>query len=193
MSSINNSIPQTLTIGLGANSNSPAGSPESTLIIARPVIENVINEWICSYLNENRGKISIDSESVFSWSPLYKTKPLGGPQGQPNFVNAALVVHGGNFVAVPPSIELAKKLLKRFLLIEKDFGRDRSIKSVKWGPRSLDIDLLAWGGLQVNSSDLTLPHPRSIQRNFVIIPLAEALKKNPDPPSQIPPQRGWQE
>ena len=122
MSSINNSIPQTLTIGLGANSNSPAGSPESTLIIARPVIENVINEWICSYLNENRNKISIDSESVFIWSPLYKTKPIGGPQGQPNFVNAALVVHGGNFVEVPPSIELAKNLLKRFLSIEKDFG-----------------------------------------------------------------------
>ena len=193
MSSINNSIPQTLTIGLGANSNSPAGSPESTLIIARPLIENIIKEWICSYLNENRGKISINSESVFSWSPLYKTKPLGGPQGQPNFVNAALVVHGGNFVEVPPSIELAKKLLKRFLLIEKDFGRDRSIKSVKWGPRSLDIDLLAWGGLQVNSSDLTLPHPRSIQRNFVIIPLAEALKRKPDPPIQLPPQKGWRE
>ena len=193
MSSINNSIPQTLTIGLGANSNSPAGSPESTLILARPVIENVINEWICSYLNENKNKISIDSESVFIWAPLYKTKPIGGPQGQPDFVNAALVVHGGNFVEVPPSIELAKKLLKQFLLIEKDFGRDRSIKSVKWGPRSLDIDLLAWGGLQVNSSDLTLPHPRSIQRNFVIIPLAEALKIKPEPPIQLPPQKGWGE
>ena len=193
MSSINNSIPQTLTIGLGANSNGPAGSPESTLIIARPVIEKVINEWICSYLNENRSKISIDSESVFIWSPLYKTKPIGGPQGQPNFVNAALVVHGGNFVEVPPSIELARKLLKQFLSIEKDFGRDSSIKSVKWGPRSLDIDLLAWGGLQVNSSDLTLPHPRSIQRNFVIIPLAEALKRKPDPTIQLPPQKGWGE
>ncbi len=193
MSSINNSIPQTLTIGLGANLNSPAGSPETTLIIARPLIEKAINEWITSYFKGHGRKLSMDLGIVFLWSSLYKTKPIGGPKGQPVFVNAALIVNGGNLLEIPPSFELAKNLLNRFLLIEKDFGRDRSIKSVKWGPRSLDIDLLAWGDLQINSSELTLPHPRAIQRNFVVIPLAETLKREQDTPIQILPQQGWNE
>ena len=193
MSSFNNSIPQTLAIGLGANTDSPVGSPEATLILARALIEKEIEEWINCHLNASKRNNSIASKSEFLWSPLYQTKPIGGPAGQPNIVYAALVVRGGNFIELTPSKELAKALLKRFLLIEKDFGRDRTSKSIRWGPRSLDIDLLAWGGLQINNSDITLPHPRAIQRDFVVIPLAEALKKNSDPPIKLPPQRGWKE
>ena len=191
MSSINYSIPNTLAIGLGANIRSYAGSPKSTLISARPLIEQTITEWLKEFFDESASDNSLDIKPDFRWSPLYKTKPIGGPNHQPHFVNAVLIVSGENFKESSPSLRAASDLFKRFCKIEAQFGRERVIH---WGPRSLDIDLLAWGDLQIKNKELTLPHPRLIERDFVIIPLGEALKaKSEEIPIKITPLEDWEE
>ncbi len=191
MSSINYSIPNTLAIGLGANIKSCAGPPKLTLITVRPIIENTITEWANDFLMNNAYAHSIRNKLDFNWSPLYKTKPIGGPKDQPDFINAVLIVSSGDFKELTPSKKAALDLLKRLCKIEKKFGRQRI---VHWGPRSLDIDLLAWGNLHIQSKALTLPHPRLIERDFVIIPLAEALKtKSDETPIRMMPVEGWKE
>ncbi len=193
MSSINYPKPKTLAIGLGGNVPSHIGSPQKTLITARPLIEKAINNWINECHSENPKDFSNCSEIIFRWSSLYKTKPLGGPKEQPNFVNSVLIVYGGNLSKVNPSYKAAKSLLKRFLSIEEDLDRDRKKTNVRWGPRSIDIDFLAWGDLQIKTSELTLPHPYLIERDFVIIPLAQAMKGMSSKPVKISPQKGWAE
>ena len=94
---------------------------------------------------------------------------------------------------IEPSEYAALQLFNRFLAIEKSFGRIRDSSSVKWGPRSLDIDFLAWGELQINHKDLMLPHPRLFERSFVIVPLAEALTRMQNSPRKIPASSDWPE
>lgn len=65
-----------------------------------------------------------------------------------------------------------RDLLGRALAVEKRFGRDRS-KERRWGPRVLDIDLIAYDDLRIDNPDLQLPHPRARARAFVLVPLAE--------------------
>ena len=190
MSSIN-SLPNTLSIGLGANIISPAGSPTSTLITVRPIIEKTIIQWLNDFIDEKGLKDSVWEKTSFHWSSLYKTKPVGGPKDQPYFINAVVIVSGENFTKLSPSLKAANDLLDRLGAIERQFGRDRI---TTWGPRSLDIDILAWSDLHSQDKNLKLPHPRSIERNFVIIPLAEALKSNSDEmPIKLNPQEGWEE
>jgi len=92
----------------------------------------------------------------------YRTPPWGVTD-QPAFVNAV--------IAVATSLE-PHDLLARALAVERALGRDRSRES-RWGPRTIDIDLLAYDDLVVNDADLTLPHPRLFERAFVLVPLAE--------------------
>ena len=63
-------------------------------------------------------------------------------------------------------------LLARAQAVERALGRDRAHEQ-RWGPRTLDIDILAYGDLVLNEPDLTLPHPRLNERAFVLVPLAE--------------------
>ncbi len=98
---------------------------------------------------------------IVAGSPLYRTPAVGGPSGQPDYVNAVL--------AIETSLsELA--LLKFCQQLEHDGGRQRS---VRWGPRTLDIDLLLYADLVWSSAILTLPHPRLHQRHFVLLPLCD--------------------
>jgi 2-amino-4-hydroxy-6-hydroxymethyldihydropteridine diphosphokinase len=92
----------------------------------------------------------------------YRTAPWGVTD-QPPFVNLALVVD----TALTP-----RALLDRALRVEAMFGRDRA-KERRWGPRSLDIDIIAFDGLELDEPGLTLPHPRLFERAFVLAPLAE--------------------
>jgi 2-amino-4-hydroxy-6-hydroxymethyldihydropteridine diphosphokinase len=92
----------------------------------------------------------------------YRTAPWG-VTNQPPFVNLALVV---DTVLAP------RALLDRALCVEAMFGRDRS-REQRWGPRSLDIDIIAFDGLEIDEPGLTLPHPRLFERAFVLAPLAE--------------------
>jgi len=92
----------------------------------------------------------------------YRT-PLWGVTDQPAFINIALVVE----TALAP-----RALLARALAVEATFGRDRASEQ-RWGPRTLDIDIIAYGDIAIDEPGLTLPHPRLFERAFVLAPLAE--------------------
>jgi 2-amino-4-hydroxy-6-hydroxymethyldihydropteridine diphosphokinase len=94
---------------------------------------------------------------VVAVSPVYETDPVGGP-AQSDYLNAVLVAEG------PHS---PRTLLERALAIENAFDR---VREVRWGPRSLDVDLVAVGDLVVEEPDLQVPHPRAGERAFVLVP-----------------------
>ncbi len=97
---------------------------------------------------------------VVSRSSWYKTAPRGGPQ-QPDYLNACAVIK----VAINP-----QRLLATLMTIEQEFGR---VRSIRWGPRTLDLDIILYADLMLDSPDLTIPHPRMAERAFVLVPLAE--------------------
>ncbi|GAA0551778.1 2-amino-4-hydroxy-6-hydroxymethyldihydropteridine diphosphokinase [Rheinheimera aquimaris] len=94
-------------------------------------------------------------------SSLYGSKPMG-PQDQPDYVNAV--------AALDTTLE-AEALLDALQQIEQLHGRQR--KAERWGPRTLDLDILLYGTLVINSSRLTVPHYGLHQREFVLYPLYE--------------------
>ena len=100
--------------------------------------------------------------TLIARSSDYRTPPWGVTD-QPPFINCAIAVE----TALPP-----RALLDRALSVERALGRDRSCEE-RWGPRLIDIDLLAYGDLSLNEPDLVLPHPRLFERAFVLVPLAE--------------------
>jgi 2-amino-4-hydroxy-6-hydroxymethyldihydropteridine diphosphokinase len=93
----------------------------------------------------------------------YETQPIPKSAGMNKFLNTAI---SGYFMGSP--IEL----LDRIHQIEARFGRDRS-KEIRWGERSLDIDILLFGSLAVSSPPLEIPHPRLEERRFALEPLLE--------------------
>jgi 2-amino-4-hydroxy-6-hydroxymethyldihydropteridine diphosphokinase len=100
--------------------------------------------------------------SLVARSSDYITPPWGDEQ-QPPFVNACIEIDTG----LDPHA-----LLFTLHKIEKKFGRDRAHER-HWGPRMLDLDLLAYDDVRLDKPELTLPHPRLFERAFVLIPLAE--------------------
>jgi 2-amino-4-hydroxy-6-hydroxymethyldihydropteridine diphosphokinase len=92
----------------------------------------------------------------------YRTPPWGVTD-QPAFVNLALVVE----TALAP-----RALLARALAVEAAFGRNRA-REQRWGPRTLDVDIIAYEDIEIDEPGLTLPHPRLFERAFVLAPLAE--------------------
>lgn len=92
----------------------------------------------------------------------YRTPPWGVTD-QPAFINLCIAVG----TDLPP-----QALLARALDVERAFGRDRAHEQ-RWGPRPVDIDLLAYDDVTLDDSDLILPHPRLFERAFVLVPLAE--------------------
>lgn len=98
---------------------------------------------------------------VVARSPLYESAPVGPPQ--PNYLNAALRLE----------LELdARALLARCLEIERAHGRDRA-REERWGPRTLDLDILVVEGEEVHEDDLVVPHPRLEERAFALVPLLD--------------------
>ncbi len=93
-------------------------------------------------------------------SSVYKTAPVGNVQ-QPDFLNMVLCVE----VGLSP-----EGLIDECLKIEKRMGR---VREEKWGPRIIDIDLLLYEGPPVDLESVKLPHPHLMQRQFVLVPLAE--------------------
>ena len=182
-----------LVIALGANIPSKFGNPITTLSAIRPEIEKNINEWNFAF-NAKKNAIQQSNTSLsFNWSPLFETNPVGGPENQPTFINAVLVVDGNENLYVEPSEKAAIYLMNRFLDLENAFGREREYNKIYWGPRVLDIDFISWGELQVKTESLVLPHPRFAERNFVLIPLAEILSNTQGKPRQIKFQENWPE
>ena len=93
-------------------------------------------------------------------SSLYDSEPVGDVD-QPNFLNA---------VAELETELTAPQLLWNLLLIERRLGRTRTRR---WGPRTIDLDLLLYGPLVVEEPDLQIPHPEMTRRSFVLVPLVE--------------------
>jgi 2-amino-4-hydroxy-6-hydroxymethyldihydropteridine diphosphokinase len=102
-------------------------------------------------------------------SGIYQTEPVGGPQDQPQYLNAVL--------AVDTSLT-AHELLVLANAVEAANGR---VRGVRWGPRTLDIDVLAVGQEVSTSPDLVLPHPRAHERAFVLVPWTDV-----DPGFEVP-------
>ena len=98
-----------------------------------------------------------DVEKVSSY---YVTKPVGYEE-QPDFVNAVCIIE-----SQLPAIELLHMLHG----IEKAMGRERTFK---WGPRTIDLDIIQIGSILSSAEELTLPHPRAFERKFVLEPWAE--------------------
>lgn len=95
-------------------------------------------------------------------SRLYRT-PAWGLEAQPDFING---------VAALRTTLAPLDLLARLLEIEREFGRDRS-REQRWGPRTLDLDLLLYGDQVLEVPGLQLPHPRLHERAFALVPLLE--------------------
>ncbi len=105
-----------------------------------------------------------DGISVVDVSGIYETLPWGGVDQDP-FLNAVVLVD----TSLSPAA-----LLADLQATEAAFGRDRS-HEVRWGPRTLDLDVLLYGDEEVHTPDLVVPHPRLAERAFVLVPLAEVL------------------
>jgi 2-amino-4-hydroxy-6-hydroxymethyldihydropteridine diphosphokinase len=101
--------------------------------------------------------------SVVARSRVYETTPVGGPPDQPDFLNQV--------VAVETALD-ARGLWERCSAVEASLGRAREHET-RWGPRAIDIDVLAFGDDVVEEADLQIPHPRMTERAFVLVPLAE--------------------
>lgn len=94
---------------------------------------------------------------ILACSPIFETDPVGGPE-QPVYVNAVVLI----------DTDLAPlALLERANEIEAQWHRTRELR---WGPRTLDIDLIAFDGDEQVTERLTLPHPRAHERGFVLVP-----------------------
>lgn len=93
-------------------------------------------------------------------SSVYETEPVGGPE-QDAFLNIVVEL---------ATTKTAFELLELCRFLEIAAGRERR---VRWGPRTLDVDVLWIDGVTVNDPQLTVPHPRMYQRNFVVVPLLE--------------------
>lgn len=99
-------------------------------------------------------------------SSLYRTTPIGVID-QPEFLNAVISI----ITTLTPH-----ELLEVCLGIEKKMGR---VRTRKWGPRNIDIDILFYDDVIMNSAELCLPHPHMHERNFVLVPLLEIAKDLP--------------
>lgn len=105
---------------------------------------------------------------VTKQSPIYETAPVGYTD-QPNFLNLCLEVE----TALSP-----QQLLKHCLDIEQQLHR---VREIRWGPRTLDIDILLYGDNIIETDNLSVPHPRMQERAFVLIPLNDIASDKKDP------------
>ncbi|MEU6711075.1 2-amino-4-hydroxy-6-hydroxymethyldihydropteridine diphosphokinase [Nonomuraea sp. NPDC046802] len=94
-------------------------------------------------------------------SPVYETDPVGGPPGQRPYLNAIVIAE----TDLEP-----RALLERALSVEDAFGR---VRDERWGPRTLDIDLIVVGETVCDDPDLRLPHPSAHERAFVLVPWSD--------------------
>ncbi|MEM6448866.1 MAG: 2-amino-4-hydroxy-6-hydroxymethyldihydropteridine diphosphokinase [Cyanobacteria bacterium P01_D01_bin.105] len=102
---------------------------------------------------------AVQGITVLAQSPFYRTAPIGPPQ--PDYINACITVS---------TVLSARELLSQLLEIENRFGR---VRKVRWGARSLDLDLLLYGDRIIEVPKLSVPHPRLHERPFVLIPLMD--------------------
>jgi 2-amino-4-hydroxy-6-hydroxymethyldihydropteridine diphosphokinase len=116
---------------------------------------------------------AVSSLDVVAVSPVYETEPVGGPPGQQKYLNIV--------------VQLDTELTPRELLgvcHRLEAAADR-VRGERWGPRTLDVDILWHDSGPVDEPDLIIPHPRMYERRFVMAPLADIA------PDMVPPD--WSE
>jgi 2-amino-4-hydroxy-6-hydroxymethyldihydropteridine diphosphokinase len=101
-----------------------------------------------------------DRTAVVAVSKVYRSAPIGGPE-QPDYLNAAVMV---------TTDRRSWELLELAQAIEHDHDR---VRAERWGPRTLDLDVIVFDEVVSNDPDLTLPHPRAHERLFVLLPWLE--------------------
>jgi len=117
-----------------------------------------------SNLGDRRAHLSqaVDSlPDVVAVSPVYETEPVGGPGGQGPYLNVVVEMH----TTIAP-----RALLAICHRIEASSGR---VRAERWGPRTLDVDIIWMDGIEVDDESLTIPHPRWRERRFVLAPLRD--------------------
>lgn len=107
---------------------------------------------------------------VVDVSSVYETEPIGGPADNPRFLNMVVVAE----TTLDP-----RTLVERAFAIEDAYGRQRN--GERWGPRTLDVDLIMVGSTEIDQEDLRLPHPLASERGFVLVPWYEI-----DPSAELP-------
>ncbi|GAB3679263.1 2-amino-4-hydroxy-6-hydroxymethyldihydropteridine diphosphokinase [Salinisphaera aquimarina] len=126
-------------IGLGSNLESPADQVDTAL-----------------------SRLAAHADlALLAASPKYRTTPVGGPPGQPDYCNACAA-----FATACQPLDL----LAITQAIERIHGR---VRDVRWGPRTLDLDILAVDAMTLCLPELVVPHPRAHERAFVLAPLAD--------------------
>jgi len=110
---------------------------------------------------------------VVGVSAVYETDPVGGPPDQPPYLNVVVELH---------TVRTPRALLELGQELEEAAGR---VRAERWGPRTLDVDVLLVGDRQVDEPDLIVPHPRMYDRRFVLAPLADLA------PDLVP--TGWED
>jgi 2-amino-4-hydroxy-6-hydroxymethyldihydropteridine diphosphokinase len=108
-------------------------------------------------------------QDVTAVSPIYETEPVGGPPDQGPYLNLVVEL---------ATADSPRQLLTRCQELESAAGR---VRTVRFGPRSLDADVLLVGDLEVDEADLVVPHPRMWERRFVLQPLSDLA------PELVPP------
>jgi 2-amino-4-hydroxy-6-hydroxymethyldihydropteridine diphosphokinase len=114
------------------------------------------------------GLAAIEGIEVVAVSPVYETAPVGGPE-QPEYLNAVVAVR----TALP-----ARALLDIAHSLEAAADR---VRTIRWGPRTLDVDLLLVRDEVIVEPDLEVPHPRMKERGFVMAPLHDLQEGGPGP------------
>ena len=128
----------------------------------------LVRQWVVLALGSNVGdrlanlQLAIDGLdgegiSVTAVSGVFETTPIGGP-AQDDYLNAVLTAE---------TSLTARQVLARCARAETAAGR---VRTVRWGPRTLDVDIITYGDQSSDDPDLTLPHPRAHERAFVLVP-----------------------
>lgn len=144
--------------------NTPSNTTDSNLVAVSlgsnlPYLDRSPREVVLCAMESLR-RISIESKA----SSLYMTTPIDCPPDVGDFINAAMILR------LDPATS-AHELLLTLQAIEADFGRQRGVEQNQ--ARTLDIDIISFENQILESADLILPHPRAIERRFVLLPLAE--------------------
>ena len=146
--------------------NGRTGAPARDLVLA---LGSNLGDRM-AHLQGAIGSLDGDGITITAVSGIFETAPVGGPE-QDAYLNAVLTAE---------SVLPAPEILARCAAAEAAAGR---VRTVRWGPRTLDVDIITYGDLTSAGPDLTLPHPRAHERPFVLVPWLDV-----DPAAALP---GW--
>lgn len=120
------------------------------------------------YLKEALRRLEEKGIRLGKLSSVYRTSPWGW-EDQPEFLNMVVMA----FTSLGPL-----DLLRTCQQVEREMGRERT---VRWGPRNIDVDVLLYDDIVLEEEDLIIPHPRMVERDFVVVPLLEIWPEAVDP------------